>query len=146
MVATFSYTGATVSGIDRLITVGAGGGTFQATSAAGATLTLTGGITMGGNALTIDTSGTTAANIIISTAAISGTSGAALTKTGSGNLTITVAGSNAAANTTTITGGKIMSGIANALPSTTTLSLGASGTFDMAGFAQSVASLTGTAH
>ncbi len=79
--STFSYTGGTVSGVNRLITIGAGGGTLQATSASAATLTLTGGITMAGNALTIDTSGAGPANITISTTAISGTSGASLTKT-----------------------------------------------------------------
>ncbi len=47
--ATFSYTGATVAGINRLITIGSGGGILQATSTSGATLTLTGGISMSNN-------------------------------------------------------------------------------------------------
>ncbi len=67
---------------NRLITIGSGGGTLQAVSASAATLTLTGGIAMGGNALTIDTSGAGPANITLTTTAISGAAGSNLTKTG----------------------------------------------------------------
>ncbi len=139
---TFSYTGATVSGIDRLITIGAGGGTLQASSGSAATLTLTGGIAMAGNALTINTTGAGPANIVLSTTGISGTAGSNLTKAGTGLLTLNVASSNI--GSTTITGGKIVNGVANALLSTNALILNASGTFDMASFAQTVASLTGS--
>ncbi len=71
---------------------------------------------MGGNALTINTSGAGPANITIATTAISGATGSNLTKTGTGVLTLNVA--NANVGSTTITGGTITSGVTNALLST----------------------------
>ncbi len=59
---------------------------------------------MGGNDLTIDTSGAGPANITISTIAISGAAGSDLTKTGTGVLTLNVA--STFIGSTTITGVK----------------------------------------
>ncbi len=70
------------------------------------------------------------------------------TMTGSLNLvksapgTLTLSGASSYTGTTTISAGKIANGIANALPIGTALSN--SGTLDLAGFAQQVASITGS--
>ncbi len=63
--------------------------------------------------MTIDTVGTVPANIIISTVAISGTSGATLTKTGAGTLTLNVA--NTYTDATIVSGGTLAVGANSAL-------------------------------
>jgi len=143
----FSYTGATATApVARTFTIGAGGGTIQGNSATGATLTISGGIAIGGNALTIDTIGATPANITIATNPISGAAtGSSLTKTGAGTLTINSASTyGSSSSATTINGGTLANGVTNALPTTTALTVGSSGTYNLNNVAQTIGSLSGS--
>jgi autotransporter-associated beta strand protein len=62
-----------------------------------------------------------------------------LTTVGAGTLVLT--GANTYSGATTVSAGTLRDGVANALPTTTTLTVQGSGTFDLAGFAQTVAGL-----
>jgi autotransporter-associated beta strand protein len=75
------------------------------------------------------------------TGKISGT--AALTKTGNGTLILGNTGGNDYAGATTLTDGTLKLGVTNALPTTGGVSVAASATLDLAGFAGQVGSLTG---
>ncbi len=126
------YTGAGSSS-DRVINLTASGATIDASGAG--TLTLSGGVT--GNTFNLVLAGTGAG---IESGAIATTSGS-LTKNGSGTWTLS-SGSNSYTGATTVSLGTLKAGIANALPTSTALSV--TGTFDLAGFAQQVASVTGS--
>ncbi len=105
-------------------------------SAAG-TLTLTGGIaggTGGPFALSFDGAGATVVNSAIA-ASVS-----TLTKTGSGTLTLGAANSYAGA--TTVSAGKLVTGIDRALPTGSAATVGNGATLSLAGSAQRLASLT----
>ncbi len=65
-----------------------------------------------------------------------------LTKTGAGTLTLTSA--NTYGGSTSVSGGTLADGIANALPTGTGLTVTSPGTFDLAGFNQQVGNLNGT--
>src|SRR5206468_9790373 len=60
----------------------------------------------------------------------------AFSQFGSGTTTLTA--DNTYSGTTTVSGGTLKDGIANALPTTTTLTVQIAGTFDLAGFNQTV--------
>ena len=62
-----------------------------------------------------------------------------LTKNGVGTLVLGAV--NTYSGTTTISAGTLQDGIANPLPATTTLTVNGTGTFDLGGFAQTVAGL-----
>ncbi|HEV3445804.1 MAG TPA: autotransporter-associated beta strand repeat-containing protein, partial [Gemmataceae bacterium] len=64
-----------------------------------------------------------------------------LTKNNIGTLTLTA--SNTYSGSTTINAGTLANGIVNALPTGTSVIVAAAGTYDLAGFAQTVASITG---
>jgi fibronectin-binding autotransporter adhesin len=64
-----------------------------------------------------------------------------LTKTGAGTFTLT--NNSTYTGMTTVTGGTLANGIANALPVGTMLTVTAPGTYDLAGFAQTVAGFQG---
>ena len=55
--------------------------------------------------------------------------------------TLVLGGVNTYSGTTIVSAGTLEDGIANALPATTTLTVQGTGTFDLAGFAQTVAGL-----
>jgi len=104
---------------------------------AGATLVFkTGNITHNGVTLTF----TGAGNAAVDTSVISGFG--SLDQTGTGTLTLLSA--NTYIGNTVITNGKIKLGTANGLPTTGSLTIGGSGTFDMAGFSQAVTDLYGS--
>ena len=65
-----------------------------------------------------------------------------LTKTTGG--TVTLSGANTYGGATTVNGGTLADGVANALPTGTALTVNNSGTFDLVGFPQQVASITGS--
>ena len=65
-----------------------------------------------------------------------------LTKTTGG--TVTLSGADTYGGATTVNGGTLADGIANALPAGTALTVDNSGTFDLVGFPQQVASITGS--
>ena len=64
-----------------------------------------------------------------------------VSKTGGGTVTLSAAGSYS--GTTTISAGTLAAGIANALPSTTALTIAGNATFNLGGFNQSVGSVHG---
>ncbi|MGA3007052.1 MAG: autotransporter-associated beta strand repeat-containing protein [Opitutaceae bacterium] len=82
-------------------------------------------------------SGTSAISGVI---ANGGTGAGNLTKTGNG--TLTLGGTDTYTGTTTITGGTIQLGKSSVLASTSNLSIGASGTFNLNSFSQQIATLT----
>ncbi len=128
-----NYTTNTYSG---RITLGTGS---NAMINLGTTLDVTGGIaTTGTSNLKFDTG--TSTGTISTTAANIGTG--ALIKQGAGTLNMNVAGNTWGA--TTIENGTLKMGVANALPSTTAVTLGATAasTLDLNGYSQTVASLT----
>jgi fibronectin-binding autotransporter adhesin len=91
------------------------------------------------NTLTVEVdSGTSAINGVIANGGTS--TGDNLTKTGNG--TLTLGGSDTYTGTTTITGGTVQLGKSSVLASTSNLSIGASGTFNLNGFSQQVGTLT----
>ncbi len=118
---TNTYSGAT--------TVSAG--TLQIGNA-GATGTLgTGSVTDNATLLFDRTNNLTVANLISGTGS--------LTQSGTGTTTLTAA--NTYSGTTTVSAGTLKDGIANALPTGTTLTVSGTGIFDLGGFAQTVAGL-----
>ena len=64
----------------------------------------------------------------------------ALTKTGAGTLTLSHA--NTWSGAITISAGTLQDGVANALPTSSAMTLSSTGTFDLGGFAQQIAGLT----
>ena len=110
------------------ITIGGTGvGTIQATTP-GATLTLTGGVNTAASQKVTFAANT--GNITVATTPISGAG--LVKKTGTGTLTFAVA--NTYTGTTTISAGTIANGIANGVPTGTTLAV--TGTLDLAGHPQ----------
>ena len=109
------------------------GGTLVTT--ASFTLSANRGISIGSTGGTLDpASGTT----LIYNGIIAGTGGLG-PKTNTG--TLILGGVNTYNGTTIVSAGTLQDGIANALPATTTLTVQGSGTFDLAGFAQTVVGL-----
>ncbi len=98
-------------------------------------ITGTGGIALGSGTLTLG------GNLTTSTfgGAISGSG--ALVKTGSE--TLTLSGANTYTGATTITAGSIRLGANNALPSTSSIAIAAGAMLDLAGFSQTVTSISG---
>jgi autotransporter-associated beta strand protein len=124
------------------LTVG-GTGTFDL----GGFAQTVGGLADGGVSTGIVTDSGAAATFTVTAAASSTFSGAvtngsnalALTKTGAGALTLS--GLNTYSGATTINAGRLIDGVANSLPTTTKLTVDGTGTFDLGGFAQTVAGL-----
>ena len=99
----------------------------------------------GGIANTITSATATTLTVNNSTADTFGgllTGNMALTKTSAGVLTLGVA--NNYTGSTAVNGGALQDGVTNALPAGTSLAVGASGTFDLGGFNQEVAGLSGS--
>jgi autotransporter-associated beta strand protein len=76
-------------------------------------------------------------------APLTGSGASGINKTGAGTLTLTLA--NTYAGSTTVTNGVLKYGIANALPTGTAVTVGATGVLDLAGFSATVGSLAGVA-
>ncbi|NNM97102.1 MAG: hypothetical protein HKL89_05805, partial [Candidatus Dormibacteraeota bacterium] len=116
----------------------AGPGPFGAFGALGTTQgssTWSGPVTLTGNA-TLSSAGS-------DTLTVSGSIGGsfALTTEGPGG-TVLLSASNGYTGSTTVSSGTVVSGVANALPTGTALDVASGATFDLAGFAQQVASIT----
>ena len=143
---TFSYTGNTTGNLNRNLSVGASGGTLQATTS-GQTLTLTGTINIAGsgggaNPLTIDVN---AGNVTLNPGTVT-TALSNLTVTGSGTGALTLSKTGIYTGSTTVNSGTLKNGIANALPAATALAFnGSSATYDLNNLAQAtIGSLSGT--
>ena len=93
------------------------------------------GITLGSTGGTIDPAGSTT---LTYNGIVAGTGGLG-PKTQGG--TLVLGGVNTYSGTTIVSAGTLQDGIANALPATTTLTVKGTGTFDLGGFAQTVAGL-----
>jgi autotransporter-associated beta strand protein len=113
---------------------GAGFGGIGALDSVSGTNVWSGGITLG----SASTIGVDANQLTVG--AISGTG--PLTKVGSG--TLVVGGTGSYTGGTTISNGILKSNTGNALPTATTLTVGATGTFDMNGRVQTLGGLTGS--
>ncbi len=112
----------------------------QLTHTGTASLSATGGtIALGANTLT--DSGTAAGSTGTISDVINGSGG--VTVNGNSTSTLTLSAANGYGGATNVTSGTLADGIANALPTGTSLTVGAAGTFDLAGFAQQVTSITG---
>ena len=98
------------------------------------------GITLSLGSSTLTDNPTTAASTGTISAPITGTGG--LSVSGAGTLTLTAASTYSGA--TTVSAGTLADGIANALPTDTGLTVTSPGTLDLAGFNQTVGSLSGT--
>ncbi|HWC89310.1 MAG TPA: autotransporter-associated beta strand repeat-containing protein, partial [Pirellulales bacterium] len=96
-------------------------------SGAAATLTLA-NMTSGANALAADT--------------YSGNLSGSLSLVMSGDGSLTLSGSNSYSGSTLVSSGSLVNGVANSLPTGTTLTVDGTGTFDLAGFSQQVAGLS----
>ena len=103
------HTGSSASSLSRDIAVAAGGGEFENATAQGATVTLTGGVTLGGNFLIEGAGSTTVASVISGSGAV--------TKNGTG--TLTLSNPNTYSGTTTIAAGTVLLGNTAAIPSGT---------------------------
>ncbi len=108
------------------------GGTLATT--AGFTLDSNRGISLGTSGGTFDVAGLTTLTYDGIAAGVG-----ALTKLDDG--TLVLGGANVYTSGTTVVAGTIIDGIVNALPTTTTLTVNGAGTFDLHGFAQTVAGL-----
>lgn len=133
---TFTYSGGTARTTNRAFQI-IGTGTIEMSG--NTTLTLQGGVTSAGGTVTFNTSGSTSCIITVNTAAISLGAGG-LIKTGTRTLNINIASSYT--GSTDIQAGTLAVGVANALPTSTTLINNA--TLNMNGFNVTVASIEGT--
>jgi autotransporter-associated beta strand protein len=140
--ATLQLTGSplTVNG-----TLDAGTGTIDL-NGQNATAAAIAGTSTEGGAGTITNTNATPAILTVSNAAADTfggllTGNLSLTKTNTGNLVLT--NTNTYTQATTLAGGTLSNGVANALPVGTNL-VGSGGTFDLSGFNQEVATVTGT--
>jgi autotransporter-associated beta strand protein len=129
---TLDMNGVSVVNVDNLRDINSGGGTITNTSTSIATLTISNGSSTTGN-------GSFSGNITGSINLVVQSAGAA---------TETLGGTNSYTGTTTINAGTVKLGVANALPTGTSLTINgtsAVGAFlDMAGLSQTVGSLAGT--
>ena len=114
------------------------GGTLQETSSF--TVASTHGITLanGGGGGTIDTQ----ANNVTYNGVIAGTGTDALTKAGSG--TLSLGGANTYVGATNINGGTLSTSVSNVFNNNSLLTIGSSGTFSLLGSSQKVGALAGT--
>lgn len=133
---TLTYSGGTARSTNRAFQI-IGTGTIEMSG--NATLTLQGGVTSSGGTVTFNTSGGTSCFITVNTSPISLGAGG-IVKTGSRTLNINIASSYT--GSTDIQVGTLAVGVANALPTTTTLINNA--TLNMNGFNVTVASIEGT--
>ncbi len=99
------------------------------------TLTVSGATALGANNLNVGGAGST-----VISGAITGTGG--LTKDGTG--TVTLSGANGYLGTTTISSGTLALGASERLANSNVISLGALGTLDLAGFDETIASVSGS--
>ena len=141
------YTG-TGGSTDRLFTVGANGSALDAQGSGAINFTNTGAIGFTGTntAHTFTLTGTsTASNTLTPVLADQGTGITSLAKTGAG--TWVLAGANTYTGATTIGGGTLKLGVANALSNATDVNLSLGGaTLDLNGFADTVGSIAGVSN
>ncbi|MEB0173906.1 autotransporter-associated beta strand repeat-containing protein, partial [Undibacterium sp. CCC1.1] len=153
-----SYSGATtiISGSLAAAALNALSSNSAVTTQAGATLDVGGYdqtiASLSGSGGSVTNNGTTAANLTsggdnhsssFAGSIQDGTAALALTKTGSGKLTLS--GTNTYSGATTIAAGSLVGAASNALSSNSHVSTAAGGTLDLGGFNQAIAALSGSA-